>query len=167
MASFLPMALALLTQTMPPVSSPTLHHRASYQVSEPSAPVLLQSNAARLPQDATGFYRFRDRSQGIQIATHEGRVSGFVLKFAEGKSDKGLVVGYFFGNVTADHERLSFTTQEVHGVWYAFDGKLVFGSRLNPLQPGYYILEGKLTAHDEQQQTTREASIRLPSSGSR
>jgi hypothetical protein len=166
-AILLAMAVALLSQGSPAAASPTLHRRAIYESEDDGVFATWKRGATVLPEDATGFYRFRDRAQGVKIIAREGEVSGYLLKFGRGISDKGLVLGYLFSDVAADRDQLWFTTRQIHGIWYGFEGQIVQRRGLSQAVDGNYILEGTLTMHDEAQQTTQRDTISLTSAGQR
>jgi hypothetical protein len=189
MAILLAIAVAFLSQDGAAADVPTLHRRAIYEsATDPAketadamggdqAIATWERGAAAVPRESSGFYRFRDRAQGVQIVSNSGKVSGYLLKLAEGASDKGMVLGYYFSEVSATDDKLWFRTTQVHGVWYGFEGQIVQGRGgeagmepgrgLSPWSDGNYILEGTLTMHDEFRQTTRRDAVRLTSSGHR
>jgi hypothetical protein len=121
--------------------------------------------ATDFPADAAGFYRFRDDAQGVRIVSHDGDISGYLLKFGKGSSDKDMVLGYLFSDVAGNRNRLYFTTRQVHGVWYGFEGQVVPHRGLNHSDPANYILQGTLTMHDEAQQAIESATVRLRYAG--
>jgi hypothetical protein len=167
MAILLAMAVALLSQDAPPATSPTLHRRVLYESDQDRVVGTWKRGATLFPEEAAGFYRFHDPAQGVEIIAHSGEVTGYLLKLAEGKSDKGQVLGYLFSDVAGYRDHLSFKTTQVHGVWYAFEGQIVPGPGLGFSNDGSYILEGTLTMHDEAQRTTQRDTISLPSDGQR
>lgn len=163
MGVILAVAFVLLAQDATAAPLPSLHQRATLGSADDSTATTWKRGTTLFPEDAAGFYRFRDRQQGIQIVSRGGEVSGYLLKFGEGETDKGLVLGYEFAQVAGYREQLWFTTRQVHGIWYGFEGQLVPQAGLSQFSTGYYVLEGALTMHDESRQTTRQASISLPS----
>jgi hypothetical protein len=163
MAILFAMAVALFVQDSSAAAWPSLHQRPIFASEEDRAIAAWDRGAANFPQDAAGFYRFRDPVQGVQIVTYGGMVSGYLLKFGRGRSDKGLVLGYEFREVAGSRDQLYFTTRQVHGVWYGFEGQVVTRHGLSESVDGNYILEGTLTIHDESQQTTEQESVRLRS----
>ena len=45
-----------------------------------------------------------------------GRVTGFISRFGDGESDKGAFLDQFFKTGKLEGNKLSFTTEVVHGV---------------------------------------------------
>jgi hypothetical protein len=162
MAILFAMAVALLGQDASATAWPSLHQRTIFasadRVIAPWKP-----GAPDFPEDAAGFYRFHDPVQGVQIIAHSGEISGYLLKLGKGGSDKGLVLGYEFSDVAGDQHQLWFTTRQVHGIWYGFEGRVVERHRLSQSAAGDYILQGTLTMHDESQQTTEQETVKLRS----
>lgn len=145
--------------------SPTLHQRQIYESEEDRVVATWKRGATVFPEDAAGFYQFHDKAQGVQIVSHGGEISGYLLKLGKGLSDKGLMLGYYFSDVAEERGQFWFTTRQVHGIWYEFEGQIVPRRGLN--QPGNndYVLEGTLTMHDEGQQTTQRDIVSLRSAG--
>jgi len=175
MAILLAMAVAYLGQEAQATVPPVLHQRpilASPIYPSPIYPpegdrivATWKRGATDFPAEATGFYRFRDDAQGVRIISHGGEISGYLLKFGKGTSDKDMVLGYLFSDVAGTRNQLYFTTKQVHGVWYGFEGQVVQHRGLNHSDPANYILQGTLTMHDEAQQTIESAAIRLRYAG--
>ena len=91
------MAVALLSQDAqagrgahpPPASDRT-------KSAEDRVVATWKRGATVFPEDAAGFYQFHDKAQGVQIVSHGGEISGYLLKLGKGLSDKGLMLGYYF-----------------------------------------------------------------------
>jgi hypothetical protein len=77
-----------------------------------------------------------------------GNVSGFVSRFGDGESDKGAFLDQFFKNGKLDGNKLTFTTDIVHGVAFDFKGAVERGEGKNPGDEGYFVLKGTLTEND-------------------
>jgi hypothetical protein len=166
MAILFVMAFAFLSQEAQASVPPVLHQRpifASPIYASEDDPIIAtwKRGATDFPAEATGFYRFRDDAQGVRIVSHDGAISGYLLKFGKGISDKDMVLGFDFSEVAGIRNQLHFTTRQVHGVWYGFEGKVVQHRGWNHYDQANYILQGTLTEHDEAQQTTQSAAIRL------
>jgi hypothetical protein len=176
MAILFLMAVAFLSQEAQATVAPVLHQRpilASPIYASPIDPSPISPSeddrivatwkrgATEFPAEAMGFYRFRDDAQGVRIISHDGEISGYLLKFGKGISDKDMVLGYDFSEVAGTRNQLYFTTRQVHGVWYGFEGQVVQQHGLSHDDQANYILQGTLTEHDEAQQTTQSAPIRL------
>jgi hypothetical protein len=172
MIILLVMAVAFLSQeAQATLVPPVLHQRPI--LASPIYPVEVEDSriatwkrgATDFPSEAAGFYRFRDDAQGVRIINHDGEISGYLLKFGKGIIDKDRVLGYDFSEVAGTRNQLYFKTRQVHGLWYGFEGKVVQHRGLNHSDEANYILQGTLTEHDEAQQTTQSASIRLKYEG--
>jgi hypothetical protein len=162
MAILLAMAVALLSQDARAGVQPTLHERQIYESDEGRVVTTWKRGATNFPGDAGGFYQFHDKAQGVQIVSHGGELSGYLLKLGIGISDKGLMLGYYFSDVSEERGQLWFTTRQVHGIWYGFEGQIVPRSLSNSGNSDY-LLEGILTMHDEAQQTTQQDTVSLRS----
>jgi hypothetical protein len=172
MAILFAMAVALLSQeAQATVVPPSLHQRAILAAPIDPSPIspaedsrivaTWKRGATDFPAEAAGFYRFHDDAQGVRIVSHDGEISGYLLKLGKGIIDKDMVLGYDFSEVAGTRNQLYFTTRQVHGIWYGFEGKVVEHRGLNHEDLTNYILQGTLTEHDESQQTTQSAAIRL------
>ena len=94
----------------------------------------------------SGMYTFRKEGEFVQVTVEdEGRVTGFVSRFGEGESDKGAFLDQFFKSGKLDGNKLSFTTEIVHGVSFEFKGTIERGEGKNPGDEAYYVLRGSLT----------------------
>ena len=162
MAILLAMAVALLSQEAQAVVPPTLHERPIYESEDNDSIIAAwKHETTGFPADATGFYRFHDEAQGVRIVSRDGEISGYLLKFGKGSSDKDLVLGYLFSDVAGNRDQMRFTTRQVHGIWYGFQGQVIQRRGWGHTDNGNYILEGTLTMHDEIQQTTEQDTIKL------
>jgi len=118
-------------------------------------------------QGYSGMYSFLKDGEFVQITVEdEGRVTGFVSRYGEGQSDKGAFLDQFFRSGKLDGNKLSFSTEIVHAVWFDFQGTVERGAGKNPGDEGYYLLKGTLTDHttDAQKKVTshsREVALRI------
>jgi hypothetical protein len=115
----------------------------------------------------SGMYSFLKDGEFVQITVEdEGRVTGFVSRYGEGESDKGAFLDQFFRSGKLEGNKLSFSTETVHAVWFDFQGTVERGEGKNPGDEGYYVLKGTLTDHttDAQKKITshsREVALRM------
>ncbi|HYA25864.1 MAG TPA: hypothetical protein VEF05_17000 [Terriglobales bacterium] len=94
----------------------------------------------------SGMYTFLQEGEFVQITVEEeGRVTGFVSRYGDGESDRGAFLDQFFKEGKLDGQKLTFTTQTVHSVWYEFKGTAERGSGKTPNDEGYHVLKGTLT----------------------
>lgn len=112
-----------------------------------------QSNA-----DMAGAYEFEHENEFIQLNIENGRLDGYISKLGDETSDRGTPLTYFFKIAKVQGTRITFSTKQVHGLWYAFDGSVVRGSAQRREEVGYYVLQGRLTMHhiDLQKHDTQE-----------
>ncbi|HUQ50288.1 MAG TPA: hypothetical protein VM056_06200, partial [Terriglobales bacterium] len=115
-----------------------------------------QYGTSPTPKEATAT----DRSTGKTIqmtydppalektagSIHKPRVvTGFISRFGDLESDKGAFLDHFFTKGSLYGDEISFTTKQIHGVWYAFKGKVERGMEVKaPAEEGYYVIRGRL-----------------------
>jgi hypothetical protein len=98
------------------------------------------------PQAYSGMYAFLKEGEFVQVTVEDdGEVTGFVSRFGDGDSDKGVFLDQFFKTAKLDGKKLSFTTEVVHGVSFEFKGTVDRGEGKNPGDEGYFVLQGTLT----------------------
>ena len=109
----------------------------------------LQENTSAAPRpgaEYTGAYTFLRDGEFVQITVEDaGRVTGFVSRYGDLESDKGAYLDHFFKSGKLEGNRLSFSTEVVHGVSFEFAGTIGRGAGTKPAEEGYYVIEGKLT----------------------
>jgi hypothetical protein len=94
----------------------------------------------------SGMYTFLQEGEFVQVTVEdEGHVTGFVSRYGDQDSDKGAFLDQFFKTGKLDGDKLAFTTDTVHGVWYDFKGTVERGEGKNPGDEAYYLLKGTLT----------------------
>jgi len=104
------------------------------------------ANPAAQSDDYSGMYTFLQEGEFVQITVEDaGRVTGFVSRYGDGESDRGAFLDQFFKDGKLDGQKLAFSTQTVHGVWYEFKGTAQRGPGKTPNDEGYHILKGMLT----------------------
>ena len=106
------------------------------------------------------MYSFLKEGEFIQITIEEkGAVSGFISRYGDSPSDKGSFLDQFIKSGKADGDKLNFTTESIHGVWFTFDGTFARGSGKNPDDEAYFVVRGTLTrlSTDEQKKTVSQA----------
>ena len=102
--------------------------------------------AAPVADDYSGMYSFLKDGEFVQITIEDkGAVSGFVSRFGDSESDRGTFLNQFFKSGKSQGSRLSFNTENVHGVWFAFEGTFDRGPGKKPDEEAYYLLRGALT----------------------
>ena len=152
--TWVPLALA---QT---ATDPALHHRGDTAQGQSTAGGK-QRGSSTLPVSASGEYMINEAGSVVQITIENGVLDGYISKLLEGQSSS---VTYFFDRTTISGDRLTFTTKQVHGIWYSFDGEIVRGDASRTKQEdGYYRLKGTWVTHDEAQKSQSIATVSLKS----
>lgn len=122
-----------------------------------SGSVLVAQNSPQTPkgpppqpaEDYSGMYAFLRDGEFIQVTVEEeGRVTGFVSRYGELESDRGVFLDHFFKEGKLDGNTLTFTTKTVHSVWFEFKGAIERGEGKNVGDEAYYVLKGTLTQYD-------------------
>lgn len=104
--------------------------------------------SAKPAEDYSGMYTFLQDGEFVQVTVEEeGRVTGFVSRYGELESDRGAFLDQFFKQGKLEANKLNFTTETVHGVWYDFKGTIERGEGKNAGDEAYYVLKGTLTQY--------------------
>ncbi len=110
--------------------------------------LLAQQSAtqATTPDDYSGMYSFLKDGEFLQITIEEkGVVSGFISRFGDSESDRGTFLNQFLKTGKSEGSKLSFTTEDVHGIRFTFDGRFERGAGKKTDEEAYYLLRGTLT----------------------
>jgi len=115
-------------------------------------PAITRSTAQSVEKDTkgnqaySGMYTFTKEGEFVQLTVEDdGSITGFVSRFGDGESDKGAFLDQFFKSAKLDGNKLSFTTEIVHGVSFDFKGTIERGEGKNPGDEAYFVLKGALT----------------------
>ncbi len=123
--------------------------------------LLAQQSTTAAPDDYSGMYSFLKDGEFIQITIEgKGAVSGFISRFGDSESDHGAFLNQFVKSGKSDGSKLSFTTENVHGVWFTFDGAFDRGPGKKPDEEAFYLLRGALTrfSTDPEKKTTSQVT---------
>jgi hypothetical protein len=142
-------------------SVPELRRRVSSQSDDEFNYVTRSSGRTDLPPEASGEYALGSGGT-IDIELQPDRLSGFLTRLGDRESDEGTPLTFFFATSRLSSQQLAFTTRQVHGVWWAFQGTVVRGSTRTRDQQGYYLLQGQLVMHDAASQTEQSRMVSLP-----
>jgi len=94
----------------------------------------------------SGMYSFLKDGEFLQVTVEEGgSVTGFVSRYGDGDSDKGAFLDQFFKTGKLEGNKLTFTTEIVHGVTFDFQGMIERGEGKNPGDEAYFVIKGTLT----------------------
>lgn len=124
------------------------------QEAKPSGDAAAKSGApAAAPEQDTngghaysGMYTFLKEGEFVQVTVEDaGHVTGFISRFGDGESDKGAFLDQFFKSGKLQGNKLSFTTEIVHGVGFDYKGTVERGAGKNPGDEAYFVLKGTLT----------------------
>jgi hypothetical protein len=111
-------------------------------------------------EDYSGMYTFLKDGEFVQLTVESGsRISGFVSRYGDLDSDRGAFLDQFFRQAKLDGNKLTFTTETVHGVWYDFKGTIERGEGKQSGDEAYYLLKGTLAENviDSNKKTTSRA----------
>ncbi len=122
--------------------------------------------------DPTGMYSFLHEGEFVQITIDdwnapEGKetfnVSGFVSRYGDESSDKDQFLDQFFSKGTLKGDGLTFSTKQVHGTWFDFQGEIHRGDAKSRAEEGFYVVKGTLTENRlrEGRTTARQREITM------
>jgi hypothetical protein len=113
--------------------------------SQPQANQRDSGKPAPPSEDISGTYSFLKEGELLQINLDKDGVSGYISRMGELESDRGTFLDHFFTKAAIQGHDVTFTTRQVHGVWFDFKGKFDRGPGKTKSQDGYYVLRGTLT----------------------
>lgn len=117
--------------------------------------------------DYSGMYSFLRDGEFVQVTVEDqGRVTGFVSRYGDSESDRGVFLDHFFKSGKLDGNQLAFTTETVHGVWFEFRGTVERGEGKSRADEAFYVLKGTLIENstDETKKTSsRSLEVALKS----
>lgn len=138
-------------------TAPTLTKRNAPepQNSVAAVPTNYEKGYSTLPDNASGEYELDDNGSMVQITIEDRRLSGYVTKM-----DAGSALTLFFQRTTIQGDRLTFTTQVVHGVSYGFTGIVTRGDEQSAAKPGYFRLAGDWTVYQSGSHETKPVKLK-------
>ena len=95
-------------------------------------------------EDISGMYSFLKEGEFLQINLEKTAVTGYISRRGDSDSDNGVFMDQFFAQADVQDHAVSFTTRQLHGMWYEFKGKFDRGSAKTKADDGYYVLRGTL-----------------------
>jgi len=102
---------------------------------KPGEPAVPGEQDAKSGQAFSGMYSFLKEGEFVQVTVEEaGQVTGFVSRFGDGERDQGAFLDQFFKSAKLEGNKLSFTTEIVHGIAFDFKGAVERGEGKNPTQ---------------------------------
>jgi len=101
--------------------------------------------AERPGAEYSGMYSFLKDGEFVQVTVEDaGHVTGFISRYGELDSDKGVFLDQFFKTGKLDNNALTFTTDVIHGTAFEFKGTIDRGEGRKPGDEAYYVLKGTL-----------------------
>ena len=89
------------------------------------------------------MYSFLRDGEFVQVTVEDqGHVTGFVSRYGDSESDRGVFLDHFFKSGKLDGNQLAFTTETVHGVSFEFRGTIERGEGKKPGRRGVLRSEG-------------------------
>jgi hypothetical protein len=111
-----------------------------------SSSLVAQTVPPAQAENYSGMYTFLKDGEFVQVTVEDaGRVTGFVSRYGDTESDRGAFLDQFFKQGKLDGNKLSFTTETVHGVWFEFTGTVDHGPGKTPADEAYHVIKGTLT----------------------
>jgi hypothetical protein len=111
-------------------------------------PMTAQQDKAPAPvpgSEYSGMYSFLRDGEFVQVTVEDqGRVTGFVSRYGDLESDRGAFLDHFFKQGKLEGNKLTFTTETVHGIWFEFRGTVERGEGKKVGDEAYYVLKGTL-----------------------
>src|SRR5215472_13991848 len=113
---------------------------------EPKSPAEEKPKAPAEARAYSGMYSFLKDGEFVQLTVEDnGSVTGFISRYGNGDSDKGAFLDQFFKTGKLEGNKLTFTTELVHGVSFDFQGTVERGGGKSPGDEAYFLLKGTLT----------------------
>jgi hypothetical protein len=126
-----------------------------------------QKRASTPIADYSGMYSFLREGEFVQVTVEDhGRVTGFVSRFGDAESDRGVFLDHFFKSGKLDGNQLAFTTETVHGASFEFQGTIERGEGKSRGDEAYYVLKGTLvesTIDEAKKSASRSRQVALKS----
>ncbi len=144
-------------------NAPKLHHRGDPSTTDHPIVVKPDKGNSLIPDDASGEYMLGKPGEFIEITLQFGDLSGYISRQGDSESDLGTPLTFFFDRTSLQGQQLSFTTRQVHGVWYSFTGTIQRGIGKTRQEDGYYMLTGDLIEHNAAHNTEVRRTVALKS----
>ncbi len=123
--------------------------------------------ASSRTNDYSGMYSFLRDGEFVQVTVEDqGHVTGFVSRYGDLESDRGAFLDHFFKQGKLEGNKLTFTTETVHGIWFDFRGTVERGEGKKTGDEAYYVLKGTLIEYatdDAKKTTSRSREVALKS----
>jgi hypothetical protein len=120
-------------------------------------------DAAPSAAEVSGTYSFLREGEFVQVTVEDaGKVTGFLSRYGDIESDKGAFLDQFFKDGKLDGDKLTFTTEVLHGTSFGFAGNVARGEGKKPGDEAYYIIKGRLTettTNEQGKSTSRDREV--------
>jgi hypothetical protein len=110
----------------------------------PSSHAAQEQDAGATQDQISGMYTFLREGEFVQITVESGKLTGFVSRYGDMESDRGVFLDQFFTKAALKGNALSFTTKSVHGTWFEFSGHIHRGDAPSKDKEGYWVITGTL-----------------------
>ena len=145
------------------LSKPALHHRGDLDTTDRPIVIKQSKTNSLIPEDASGEYMLGHPGEVVEITMQFGELSGYISRQGDGESDSGTPLTFFFDQTSVKGQELKFTTRQIHGIWYSFQGTIARGPGKTREEDGYYLLMGDLIEHNAVQKTESRRTVSLKS----
>lgn len=98
-------------------------------------------------EDISGMYNFLREGEFVQINLEDGRVTGFLSRYADEEKNPENFVDQFFDKASLDGKNLAFSTKVVHGIHFEFKGTVERGPGKARGDEGFFVLKGTITQY--------------------
>jgi hypothetical protein len=120
------------------------------QNSQATTPQIADNPSSGNSSQWSGMYTFLKEGEFVQLTVEDqGQVTGLISRYGDSENDsendKGAFLDQFFKKAKLAGNKLDFTTEEAHGLWFDFKGTVERGAGKNPGDEAYYVLKGTLT----------------------
>jgi hypothetical protein len=108
--------------------------------------------------DYSGRYSFLQEGEDLQLDITDGKVDGYISRLGDSETDRDTVLNHYLAKASLTGDKLTFTSKQVHAVWYEFTGTIGRGPAKTRAEDGYYQIAGTLIEH--RQKNGKEESAR-------
>ena len=160
-ALFASIAIAMPIAAAQSAVVPQLHRRGDTLPRRPQTAAVQVRGTSSLPPEASGEYALGAPGEVVEIIVQSRRLEGYLSKMGNLESDQGAPLTFFFDRASLGGERLTFSTWQVHGIWFSFEGAIVPGPSRGRRDDAPFVLEGELVEHNVVTQTEQHRHVSL------
>ncbi len=100
-----------------------------------------------LPLEAEGEYRWGEAGEVIELYVEGSALHGYLTRRSERRDAGSAPISFTFADTKTTGRSLSFTTRQIHGDWYSFEGEIVEIAQGKQRKGAEFLLQGTLIAH--------------------